>query len=467
MDRKSISTFVEKMWDETILPSFKNYVRIPNISPGFDPQWEENKLLLKAAQLISTWAKSLQLKNTTIQILQDPGKSPFIFTEVEASRKGDDRTIMFYSHFDKMPAGEGWDDDKGAYLPLIQNGRFYGRGTADDGYAVFSVFTAIKCCQAHGVPYPRIVILTEGNEETSDSDLKYYFNKLKPLYGNLKLFVCMDAGSEDYNHLWVTTTLRGVLRSNITINTMLKPSTNNLCNGVVPDNYLIMRKIMEGIQNDKGEILIDALKVKEIPQEQLDINKKIADIKGDNFYKQIPLAGTTQPLLHDVYELYLNKTWRPCVVVTGVEGVPDPIESGTKVHPTLSFALSFRTPPSLDNSKIYTSVEEKVKASVPFGAEVTVSTTYLNGWVLGTFSDKLNNILNTASNNFFGNELCFRNEGGSIPFLNFFQETYPGVDIANLGVCNADSFEHGANESLEIAACKKFIMCMAYLISEY
>ena len=470
MDAKAIQRYVNDFFPNKVLPTFMNYVRIPNTTPSSDPNWKQTGNLLKAAELIVTWIKSLNLKDAKVYLLQDGDHTPFIFTDIAATRKNDDRTILFYSHFDKMPATTGWDEGKGATKPVIENGRLYGRGTADDGYASFSVFTAVKCCQDHGVPLPRICITIEGCEESGEEDLRYYFLKLKPIFGNVALFVCMDAGCEDYKRLWVTTTLRGTVQAKVTVNTLSLDLNANLTSGVVPDNYLIMRTIIDALQNEKGEILVPELNLPEdlIPPERVEQCKKVAEIKGEQYKKDVPLYEETEALQSDIYQLVLNKCWRPCLTVIGADGIPKFEDSGNVMKPNLSFQISFRLPPHVDCEKAKEAIDKKIKESIPFNANVQVDIPFCsNGWDLNTFSKRIENTLNNGSKSFFGNELCYRGEGGSIPFVEFFQEHFPKADLANLGIAGMDCNEHGPNESLDLDACKKFIMTLAYLMSEY
>ena len=205
MDTKSLKKYVEKQFTLNVLPNLMNFIRIPNLSPLFDPNWNTNGLLLKAANLIVSYAKSLNIKNAEINLLQDSPYTPLIFIDIPASRQNDERTVLFYAHYDKQPYGTGWDEDKSPTNPVIIDGHLYGRGAVDDGYANFSILTAIKACQEYNCPLPRICCIFEGAEESRDVDLKYYFKKLMPVLGqNVIAFIPLDAGCSDYNRLWMT-----------------------------------------------------------------------------------------------------------------------------------------------------------------------------------------------------------------------------------------------------------------------
>ena len=119
MDTKSLKKYIDKQFSLNVIPNLMNFIRIPNLSPLYDENWDTNGLLLKAANLVISFAKSLQLKNAEINLIHDKGYSPLIFIDIPASRKNDTRTVLFYAHYDKQPHGEGWDEDKSPINPVI------------------------------------------------------------------------------------------------------------------------------------------------------------------------------------------------------------------------------------------------------------------------------------------------------------------------------------------------------------
>lgn len=469
MSQSEIKAFVEKKFKTDFVPALMNFIRIPNSSKGFDPNWNQNKTLHKAANLICDYARSLGLKNASIDILQDPGRTPFVFIDVPATRLNDNRTILLYGHYDKMPPYEGWDPDKGAYTPIIKDGKLYGRGGCDDGYSSFSALTAIKCIQDLGLVHPRLVLIVEGAEESDGSELDYYFLKLIPAFGNVALFICMDAGCDGYNNLWVTTSLRGVCGCHLNIKTLSHKLESQFYSGAVPDLYLILRTFISKIQADDGSILIDEFKYPEdqISERRRSEMKKLAENVGEHYKDQIPVHGNTKPLNDDVYQLILNKTWRPCLCMNAIDGITSTNENDNVID-SLSADIGIRLPPHVDGMVGLEAIEKLAKEFKPFGCEITVSNKFTKeGWDLANFGRKLENVLDNASKHFFGNEAGFRGEGGSIPFLNLFQTHFPKADIANLGVAGQECCEHGPNEFLVLDAAKKFIMALAYTLSRY
>ena len=168
---------VQAAWDE-FLPVLVDYVRIPNVSESFDPKWREHGHMQEAVDLISGWCKSRNIDGATVDVHELPGRTPVIVVVVPAfgdaaSDVGDlgTDTVLLYGHLDKQPEMEGWREGLGPWTPVIEGDRLYGRGGADDGYAVFASLTAIEGVRAAGGSHTRCIVLIEASEESGSPDL--------------------------------------------------------------------------------------------------------------------------------------------------------------------------------------------------------------------------------------------------------------------------------------------------------
>ena len=354
MDTKSLKKYVEKQFTLNVLPNLMNFIRIPNLSPLFDPNWNTNGLLLKAANLIVSYAKSLNIKNAEINLLQDSPYTPLIFIDIPASRQNDERTVLFYAHYDKQPYGTGWDEDKSPINPVIIDGHLYGRGAVDDGYANFSILTAIKACQEYNCPLPRICCIFEGAEESRDVDLKYYFKKLMPVLGqNVIAFIPLDAGCSDYNRLWMTNSLRGYFDFDVIIETLQQESHYGPeASGIIAENLFLVRKLYDGIiDSTNGEFKLDEFKVEQIPtiiEEQM---QKEIEVVGEDYIKNIPLYDGVSPLKTDVRELLINNRWKPTCNILGMDNCPKMEDRGFGINPSIKVHFSMRVPPLINKDK--------------------------------------------------------------------------------------------------------------------
>lgn len=471
MDKKSFQKYVNEMFALNTLPALKNFIRIPNLSPGFDPNWKTNGLLDKAANLIVSFAKSLQLKNAEVDFIKDKGYSPLVFIDIPSTRPNDTRTILFYGHFDKQPHGTGWDPDKGPTKPVVINDRLYGRGSADDGYSSFSILTAIKACQAHNCLMPRICCIFEGAEESNDEHLRYYFNKLRPIIGdNVSLFIPLDSGCSDYERIWMGSSLRGFMEISFTIQTLDRDCNYGPeASGRTVDNLFVLRKILDGIYDSKtGEFNIPEFKVKEIPKKvEEDIEKEIKILGKEQIIKNIPLYDGVKPLKDDIKELLINNRWKPSISLYGIGDAPKFEDKGFSVGKGIKVSLCIRTPPGIDLQAAENALRTTIENNVYFDTLVdNINIAYGEGWNLSNLTKRTEIILNKASLEYFGNELSFAGCGGSIPFISDFQKIYPNADIICTGICGNDSYEHGPNENLNLTACKKMILSLCFLLSE-
>ena len=470
MDSISLKKYIEKQFNINILPNLKNFIRIPNLSPAYDINWNTNGLLLKAANLIVSFGKSLSLKNSEINLIQDKGYTPMIYIEIKASRLNDNRTVLFYGHYDKQPHGTGWDPDKSPINPIIIDNHIYGRGAVDDGYAPFSILTAIKTCQDFNYPLPRICVLIEGAEESTDSHLEYYFNKLISILGkNIIAFIPLDSFCSDYEHLWITNSLRGIIDFNINIETLQKNSNYGPeANGIIADNLFLVRKIYDGIiDSTNGEVKLEEFKVPNIPEQiEKEMDEEIK-IVGDHYINDIPLYEGVSPLSKDIKELMILNRWKPTCNILGVDNCPQIKDNGFGINSGIKVKMSIRTPPGIDHIKAMEALKSCIEKNTYFGAKVTMDNIDVSsGCTMINLSNRTKTILNKASKEFFGNETISFGVGISIPFINYFQNKYPNTEIICTGICGYDSHQHGGNENLNIEACKKLIGVLCYFLKE-
>ena len=470
MDSDTLRKYIDKQFTINILPNLMNFIRIPNLSPAYDPNWKTNGLLLKAANLIVSYAKSLNIKNAEINLFQDKGYTPLVFIDIPASRKDDNRTVLFYAHYDKQPYGQGWDPDKSPTNPVIIDNRLYGRGSADDGYASFSILTVIKTCQDFNCPLPRICCIFEGAEESTDAHLNYYFNKLMPVIGdNIVAFIPLDSPCSDYNRVWMTNSLRGVFDFDINIETLEKDCHYGPeASGIIAENMFLARKIYDGIiDSTTGEVKLEEFQVDKIPEIIEQQIQKEVEILGDDYIKTIPLYDGVSPLKNDVKELMINNRWKPTCNIIGIDNCPKIEDGGFGVSSGIKVRMSMRIPPLINKDKAIEALKNAISANTYFGAKISLGYyDFAEGVLFADMKTRTQNILNKASLLFFGNESIFNGVGGSIPFITYFRSKYPNTDIICTGVVGADCHEHGPNENLNMEACKKIICVLCYFLSE-
>ncbi|MDH3285280.1 MAG: M20/M25/M40 family metallo-hydrolase, partial [Acidobacteriota bacterium] len=444
--------FVEKAWDESVLPALTDYVRIPAQSPAFDEKWQDNGDLDRAAELAAVWAREQAIPGLTAEIVRLPQRTPLLFIEIPGAS---DRTILMYGHLDKQPPVDGWDEGLGPFSPVIRDGKLYGRGSADDGYAVFSSLTAVRALAEQGIPHARCVGLIECCEESGSFDLPHYMDALKDRIGSPEMVLCLDSGCGNFEQLWITNSLRGMAAGTLTISMLTEGVHSGDASGVVPSTFRILRLLLDRLEDPAtGEMRPEAFHV-DVPSERAAQAGVAAAVLGSALYDKFPFVGGAQPVSNDPTELLLNKTWRPQMEITGAAGLPAPDRAGNVLRPTTSVVVSVRLPPTADATRAAADLKTVLEADPPFGATVRFDAAApASGWNAPTFDTWLEQSAAAASRTFFGKEVCYIGEGGSIPLMAMLSEMFPEAGFLITGVLGPKSNAHGPNEFLHLPFVK-------------
>lgn len=463
---KQAFTKISTHWDHEIIPQLENFIRIPNKSPAFDPDWKANGHMNKAMTLIVNWCQSQSINHMRLELIEDQDHTPLLFIEIDGNI---DETILLYGHMDKQPEMKGWDDDKGPWTPVIQDGKLYGRGGADDGYAVFASLTAIKTLQENNIPHARCVILIEASEESGSDDLPHYLHLLKEKIGNPNFIICLDSGCGNYEQLWSTTSLRGLVDGVLTIEVLKNGIHSGVGSGVVPSTTTILRQLLDRIENSSThEILLDAFTV-EIPQERIDQAYQAAEQLGDSIITAYPFSQHTQPTTDHLGELLLNRTWRAALSVTAQEGLPSIEKGGNVTLPRLSVKLSIRIPPHCDPQQAALALKQSLEENPPHQATVsfTPGSNCATGWNAPPLAPWLEQANHEASLLFYNKPAAYIGEGGTIPFMAMLGDLFPNAQFLIAGVLGPKSNAHGPNEFLHIDMAKRLTGSIASVIASH
>jgi acetylornithine deacetylase/succinyl-diaminopimelate desuccinylase-like protein len=467
MDSTALDGFVGNLWDSEIVPQLVEYIRIPNKSPMFDAEWAAHGHMDRAVALMEAWARAQPIPGMQLEVARLPGRTPLIFIEIPATGQGDD-TVLLYGHLDKQPEMTGWSDHLGPWTPVIDGDRLYGRGGADDGYAIFGSLAAIMALEAQGIPHARCVVMIEACEESGSYDLPYYVDHLAPRIGKPSLIVCLDSGCGNYDQLWLTTSLRGMTGGNLVVKVLEEGVHSGDASGVVASSFRILRRVLSRLEDEiTGEIKPRELHV-EIPAQRAAQAKRTAEILGDAVYSKFPLVDGMKPMAGDLCELVLNRTWRPALSITGVGGLPPLDSAGNVLRPYTAVKLSLRVPPTLDAVKGGEFVKKLLESDPPYGAKVTFELEKAgSGWNAPELAPWLEHSVDHASKEFFGAPVAYNGEGGSIPFMGMLGEKFPGAQFLITGVLGPHSNAHGPNEFLHIPTGKRMSMCVARVVADH
>ena len=464
MEASEISSLVDQRWRSSIVPALEQYIRIPNQSPLFDPDWKTNGYMHQAVALAKTWVEQQGVEGLTVEVLELEGRTPLIFMEVAGDAAS---TVLMYGHLDKQPAMVGWEEGLGPWTPVLRGDKLYGRGGADDGYAIFATITAIRAVQQQKLAHARIVVIIECCEESGSVDLPAYIDLLSDRIGTPRLVICLDSGCGNYEQLWMTTSLRGSIVGNLHVEVLTEGVHSGDASGIVPSSFRIIRQLLERLEDSAtGKILPEWLHV-EVPSERLDEAKRTATVLGDEIWNKFPLADGVVPMSKDPLELLLNRTWRPALSYIGQAGMPDLVQGGNVLRPKTSIKLSLRIPPTLDATNLEQQMKDLLESDPPYGAKVSFETEKGGaGWNAPKTATWLEQSVERASKAYFGKEPMTFGEGGSIPFMGMLGARYPEAQFLITGVLGPHSNAHGPNEFIDIGYASRLTACVTQVLAD-
>ena len=479
---------VSQQWDSDIVGQITNYIGIPAKSPMFDPDWAAHGYLDTVIRNAAGWVRAQKVEGLTLELISLPGRTPVLFFEIPASngkateapiKAPSAQTVLMYGHLDKQPEFSGWRSDLGPWTPKYENGKLFGRGGADDGYAVYASIAAVQALKAQGVAHPRIVGLIETCEESGSRDLLPYVDALRDparnRLGDVALVICLDSGAGNYDQLWLTSSLRGMATGVLKVEILTEGIHSGDASGLVPSSFRIMRQVLDRLEDSKTGRLLPASFHCEVPSDRLAQAKATAAILGDEVHKRFPwahydCAGSTAfalPTTTDPVQGLLNRTWAPTLSVTGAEGFPALQDAGNVLRPYTAFKLSLRLPPLVDAANAAQELKALLEDNAPYQAKVTFDgLSGATGWNAPSTSPWFEKALNEASQAHFGASCGYIGQGGTIPLMNILSKGFPSAQMMVCGVLGPRSNAHGPNEFLHVPYAKKLTAAVAQVIAQ-
>ena len=476
-DASALARRIARQWDDDIVAELVDYVRLPAKSPHFDPQWREHGHIERAVQQALAWVKRQAVEGMTLEVIRLAGRTPVLFFDIPARGKSaSPKSVVLYGHLDKQPEMTGWRAGLGPWTPVIEDGRLYGRGSADDGYAVFAALSAIVALDAEGAARPRCVGLIETCEESGSYDLPAYLDALAPRMGDVGLVIALDSGAGNYDQLWATTSLRGLVNATLRVDILTEGVHSGDAGGVVPSSFRIARRLLDRLDDSRTGVVKPADFSCEIPADRLAEAGQAAEILGDTLWKRFPWAGCcddqssarlfAEPVSKDPVELILNRTWRAALAVTGADGLPALESAGNVQRPFTALKLSLRLPPLVDGERAAAALKKLLESDPPYRASVDLRyDSAATGWNAPATAAWLTAALDRASVSLFGKPVAYMGEGGTIPFMSMLNAKFPAAQLLVSGVLGPKSNAHGPNEFLDIGYAKKITAATAMVIA--
>jgi len=467
IDITRTTKFVDQCWDDEVIPTLVEYIKIPNKSPSFDPDWAAHGHMENAVALFERWARAKlsSLPGASLEVVRLPERTPVIVIEVPGEGE---ETVLLYGHLDKQPEMVGWADGYGPWNPRLEGDKLYGRGGADDGYAMFGALSALLALREQGVPHARSIVLIEACEESGSYDLPHYVDHLAQRIGSPSLVVCLDSGCGNYDQLWLTTSLRGLVSGELKVRVLTEGVHSGYASGVVPSSFRVLRQLLSRLEEEQTGAVRPPELYARIPAERVVQARRAAAALGDKVFTEYPFAAGVAAMADDLPELMLNRTWRPQLAVTGIAGLPLPIDAGNVLLPFTEVKLSLRLPPTLDPDAASNSVRTLLERDPPYGAQIEYEPgSSAAGWNAPALSPWLEQSLARASEAAFGAPPAYIGEGGSIPFMAMLGEKFPHAQFVVTGVLGPHSNAHGPNEFLHIPTGKRISAVIAQVLADH
>ena len=476
LDTAAALTHVSRAWDDDIVRQLTDYIAIPAKSPSFDKDWAQHGHLETVLRNAAAWIEAQKVEGLQLEIVRLPGRTPVLFFEVAASGTSTAQTVLMYGHLDKQPEFNGWRNDLGPWTPKYEDGKLYGRGGADDGYAAYASIAAVQALKAQQAAHPRIVGIIETCEESGSYDLLPYVDALRARLGDVALVVCLDSGAGNYDQLWITSSLRGMASGVLKVEVLTEGVHSGDASGLVPSSFRIMRQVLDRLEDSATGRLLPASLHCEVPADRLAQAHATAAILGDEIYKRFPWAhydcgGSTQfalPTTTDPVQALLNRTWKPTLSVTGADGFPEMKNAGNVLRPYTAFKLSLRLPPLVDAGQAVQELKALLEDNAPYQARVTFDGEGgATGWNAPATVPWFESAVNAASQAQFGAPCGYIGQGGTIPLMNMLSKGFPKAQMMVCGVLGPKSNAHGPNEFLHVPYAKKLTAAVAQVIAAF
>jgi len=463
MDLDRAAVRIDSLWNDSITDELVEYVRIPAKSPHFDADWAENGHIDDAVEHIARWCREQPIDGISVEVVRLDGRTPVIVMEVEGRL---DDTVLLYGHLDKQPEMTGWAEHLGPWKPVIENGRLYGRGGADDGYAAYASLAAIAALQEQGISHPRFVLLIEACEESGSYDLPAYIDHLSDRIDSPSLVVCLDSGAGNYEQLWITTSLRGMAAGTLSVEILTEGVHSGYASGIVPSSFRIARQLLSRIEDEQtGEIRVDDFRAEVPPQRRAQL-EAVADTLGDDVHTAYPWKDDARPMGDTPLMRLLNRNWGAALSVTGAGGLPAIDSAGNVLRPGTALKLSLRLPPTVNGEAATRRLKQLLESDPPYGAKVRFEPeASATGWNAPAVADWLDRACQDASNAVFGRPAMYMGEGGTIPFMAMLGETFPEAQFLITGVLGPNSNAHGPNEFLDLPYARKLTLAVAAVLA--
>ncbi|QGU01236.1 putative succinyl-diaminopimelate desuccinylase [Corynebacterium kalinowskii] len=379
-----------------------------------------------------------------------------IFIATKAPEPGQP-TVLLYSHYDVVPAGDlsKWTNDP--FTLTERDGRWYARGAADCKGNLVMHLAVLRALKELGNTNLGLRVVIEGSEEMGGEGLDHLIDTRPELFAADVIFIA-DTGNVSVGTPTLTTSLRGGGQMQVTLDTLNAPVHSGSFGGAAPDAVFAMVRLLDTLRDDNGLISIDGLDCSQTwpglayPEEDFRSDAGILDgvsVMGSG------VAGVA------------DQVWaRPAVSITGWTSTPV-AEAVNAVPATCSVNLQFRVPPGQSSAQVAEALEAHLRAHVPWGAHISISTSGLNDPFSTDTASQAVEFFSQCMASAYGKDVVTVGAGGSIPLCEKLQSIMPSAAITLFGVEEPSCLIHSPDESVAPEEIRDVAIAEALFLLNY
>ncbi|MFA5867196.1 MAG: M20/M25/M40 family metallo-hydrolase [Actinomycetota bacterium] len=424
-----------------LMKDLTDLVALPSVPfPGFPPE------PVDAARAAT--AKILEKAGYANVRELDLGAGYPAVTAEAAGPKGSP-TVLLYAHYDVQPAPaeQDWETDPWR-LTEKPDGRFYGRGAADDKSGIVIHAGTLKIFD--GKPPVNLKVVIEGEEETV-SNLEPFIVKHPELF-QADVMLISDMGNIIAGDPVLTTALRGTVVCLVEVKTIARPLHSGIFGGPVPDALVALIKLLGTLWDEKGNTVVEGLQSFDWPDDVYP-EERFRDLAG--FLPGVVMIGDGS---------LASRLWsKPSVTVIGLDA-PATSQAGNALIPAAKARLSLRIAPGEDPNKAIGALKRHLLRAAPWGAQVTVEEVMAADAFTSAVGGPGQSAARRAVSEVYGKEPSDVGSGGTIPLLQRLAEAAPQAEFVLWGASDAAALIHGANESVDGSEIEKMVAAQALML---
>ena len=364
--------------------------------------------------------------------------------------------VLLYAHHDVQPAAgqSGWDQAD-PFKAERRGDRLYGRGTADDGAGVITHVESLRALKALGELPVNVTVYIEGEEEVGSPSFVNFLNTYRERL-EADVIVVADSSNWKVGTPALTTSLRGVVQSDVTVTTLDHGLHSGQFGGPVPDATTTLIRLLASLHDEAGDVAVKGL----VSQSQADPDFPFypeEDFRADaGLLEGVQLMGTG--------DLTARVWTKPSITVIGID-TPSIAQSSNTLTPSASARISMRIAPGQDPREAHAALEAHLLEHAPFGAQVTVSNRELGQpFKADGDSEATVDAMESLAASWQTGAVKI-GQGGSIPFISDLREVFPQAQVLVTGIEDPDSRAHSANESMHLGELEHIVLAQALLLA--